>query len=175
MTAGPTVVADSKACRSEPEEAVDRSRSRRGTPPPSSLNASATGRANQRRDTGPELRVRSALHSRGLRFRVDLPIRVDGRLVRPDVVFTRYRVAVFIDGCFWHGCAQHSVSPKANAEFWAAKIAGNKSRDTQQTHALETFGWSVLRYWEHMSTDDIVDDVAELLRTRAAHPAGGAS
>jgi len=77
-------------------------------------------------------------------------------------------VAVFIDGCFWHGCAQHSVSPKANADFWAGKIAGNKSRDTEQTEALEAFGWTVLRYWEHMATDEIVESVAELLPARIA-------
>jgi DNA mismatch endonuclease (patch repair protein) len=113
-------------------------------------------RANRRRDTGPELALRSALHRNGLRFRVDLPLRIDGypRPIRPDVVFTRARLAVFVDGCWWHGCdvAGCRDAPRAqirNWEYWTPKIQGNRDRDRRQTAALEAAGWTVLRFWSH--------------------------
>ena len=87
-------------------------------PTPSSAAASATMRANRRRDTTPERILRSALHRLGWRFRVDLPVEVGGRRVRPDIVFTRRRVAVFVDGCFWHACPEHGQQPTANASYW---------------------------------------------------------
>lgn len=74
-------------------------------------------RGNRRRDTAPELRLRSALHARGWRFRVDLPIAVDGGRARPDLVFTRWRVAVFVDGCFWHSCPVHGRPPLSNSGY----------------------------------------------------------
>jgi DNA mismatch endonuclease, patch repair protein len=122
----------------------------RDAPGPSSAAARRTMLGNRRRDSTPERRLRSALHASGLRFRVDLPIRVPGRRpIRPDVVFTRARIVVFIDGCFWHGCAEHGKPPRTNPTYWRAKIAINQTRDREQTAALEEAGWTVVRVWEH--------------------------
>ena len=111
--------------------------------------------ANRRRDTAPERRLRSILHAHGLRFRVDLPIAAGGsRPVRPDVVFTRARVAVFMDGCYWHGCPKHHQPSKSNVSYWRAKIALNRERDRRNDRLLVGAGWIVLRFWEH-------DDPAE--------------
>jgi DNA mismatch endonuclease (patch repair protein) len=114
---------------------------------------------NVRRDTKPELAVRRALHARGLRYRVDFPIRTDGRSVRPDVVFTRARVAVFVDGCFWHGCPLHATYPKRNAEYWIPKLRANRKRDEAANERLVAAGWTVLRFWEHSSPEAIADAV----------------
>ncbi len=126
---------------------------------PTSEHATRTMRANRGRDTSPEIRIRRLLHARGFRYRVnhrlDLP---EGR-VRPDIVFTRQRVAVFIDGCFWHGCPTHMSWPKGNAEFWAAKIAQNRERDARQDRWLRDAGWTVVRVWEHEAAASVVDRV----------------
>ncbi|MEA2495996.1 MAG: mismatch endonuclease, patch repair protein [Thermoleophilaceae bacterium] len=110
-------------------------------------------RGNRSRDTRPEIRIRSALHAAGARFRVNLPIFTSQGRVRPDIVFTRARVAVFVDGCFWHGCPDHGTSPRANASYWTAKIARNRARDIRDQERLETDGWTVLRFWEHDAPD----------------------
>jgi DNA mismatch endonuclease (patch repair protein) len=109
--------------------------------------------------------VRSLLHRAGHRFRADLPIRLDGRRpIRPDIVFTRRRVAVFIDGCFWHGCPDHGQRPGVkNAYYWNPKISGNGARDREHTTALEAAGWTVLRFWEHEGADVIACLIAEEL------------
>jgi DNA mismatch endonuclease (patch repair protein) len=108
--------------------------------------------ANRRRDTGPELALRKALFAEGLRYRVDHPIRCDeGRPIRPDIVFTRQRLAVFVDGCFWHGCPEHCVMPKANRLFWRRKLERNIERDRETDRRLEAAGWCVVRVWEHES------------------------
>ncbi len=105
-------------------------------------------RANRGRDTGPELALRRALHARGLRYRVDHPLPFDRRR-RADILFTRAKVAVFIDGCFWHGCPEHGTMPRTNSAFWSAKIARNRSRDADTNARLQEAGWLVLRFWEH--------------------------
>jgi DNA mismatch endonuclease, patch repair protein len=107
--------------------------------------------AIRRRDTTPEKLVRSLLHAHGLRFRVDYPIRIgDARPIRPDIVFTRRKLAVFIDGCYWHGCEKHGVrNGGANASYWGPKIARNQERDAEHTALLGSAGWTVLRFWEH--------------------------
>jgi DNA mismatch endonuclease (patch repair protein) len=105
-----------------------------------------------RRDTKPERALRSALHRRGLRFRVDFPISVEGRSPRPDIVFTRRRVAVFVDGCFWHGCREHSSPPKQNSTYWGPKISRNIERDREHDERLAAAGWTVVRVWEHEDT-----------------------
>lgn len=126
-------------------------------------------RANKRCDTGPELLLRRELHRRGLRFRVDLPIRVEGfRPMRPDVVFTRWSLVVFVDGCFWHGCPQHGTSPRANAGYWTSKIAINRDRDERQTAALALAGWTVLRVWEHEGPRAAADRVVAALELKRA-------
>ncbi len=111
--------------------------------------------ANKRRDTRPELAIRSALHARGLRYRVDFPP-VRGLRRRADIAFTRRRIAIFIDGCFWHGCPLHGTSPRRNADYWGPKIAHNMERDTDTNERLAEAGWVVLRFWEHEPVDRAV-------------------
>jgi DNA mismatch endonuclease (patch repair protein) len=106
-------------------------------------------RSNRRTGTGPERKLRSELHRRGLRFRVDFPIDAAGLKVRPDIVFTARHVAVFVDGCFWHGCSQHGSVPKANADYWAPKLRRNAERDRENDTRLHAAGWEVIRVWEH--------------------------
>ncbi len=135
------------------------------TATPTSPGRSANMRANRRRDTRPEWRIRQLLHEHGLRYRVDLPIRVPGaRLVRPDVVFTRAWLAVFVDGCFWHGCPDHKGRPKTNAHYWEPKLAGNADRDQRQTRALAEAGWTVLRFWEHESPAEVAREILRVYR-----------
>lgn len=134
---------------------------------PGPSDRSANMRANRRRDTGPELRVRRLLHASGVRYRVDYPIRAGaGRPVRPDIAFTRHRLAVFIDGCFWHGCAVHYTSPRANSTFWAEKVAGNRARDIETEQALVAAGWTVIRAWEHEPTTEVVHRIETVLSSR---------
>lgn len=97
------------------------------------------------RDTGPELSLRRNVWALGLRYRLQYRI---GR-TRPDMVFIGARVAVFVDGCFWHGCPLHSAVPKNNREFWEQKLRRNRERDAENTQWLEAEGWRVLRLWEH--------------------------
>lgn len=102
----------------------------------------------KKRDNGPELAVRRLLHGSGLRYRVAYP--VPGQRRRTiDIAFTRHRLAVYLDGCFWHGCPEHGTSPKANAEWWRRKIDTNRARDADVTTHLEALGWTVMRFWEH--------------------------
>jgi DNA mismatch endonuclease (patch repair protein) len=105
--------------------------------------------ANRRRDTGPELAVRRLVHAAGLRYRVDFAPLPEQRRLRADLVFTRARVAVFVDGCFWHGCPEHHTVAKNNADFWAAKVSENRARDERVNALLKDAGWTVLRFWEH--------------------------
>jgi DNA mismatch endonuclease (patch repair protein) len=129
---------------------------------------------NRRTDTQPEVALRSLLHRRGLRFRKDHPVDVGGRRVRPDIVFPAARVAVFVDGCYWHGCLEHKTLPKTNTEFWAKKISGNVARDREVDHALSDVGWLVLRFWEHEEPVGVSDAVEKAVRRRRAdHVAAG--
>lgn len=105
-------------------------------------------KANRSRDTGPELALRRAVHSLGLRYRVAVQP-VSGVRRTADLVFPRARVAVFMDGCFWHGCPLHYTAPVANAAFWAEKVTRNQTRDHEIDALLESAGWRVLRFWEH--------------------------
>jgi DNA mismatch endonuclease, patch repair protein len=124
--------------------------------------------ANRSIDTGPELALRRALHARGLRFRNGLRIEASGRHVKPDVVFTRARVAVFVDGCFWHRCPEHATDPKSNASYWQAKFDRNVTRDRAVDAALLAEGWQVVRVWEHERADAAAERVAaEVHATRA--------
>jgi DNA mismatch endonuclease (patch repair protein) len=110
-------------------------------------------KANRSRDTGPEQAIRSWLFRKGFRFRKDVRIACGARQTRPDVVFAGARVAVFIDGCFWHGCRWHGSEPRHNRWYWRPKIAGNRERDRRSTRALRRLGWTVLRFWEHTSPE----------------------
>jgi DNA mismatch endonuclease (patch repair protein) len=105
-------------------------------------------RANKSRDTVPELAVRRLVHGMGLRYRVNArPLPQLRRTA--DLVFPRLRIAVFIDGCFWHGCAEHHRQPAANAGYWSAKVERNRSRDVDTDARLTAAGWEVLRFWAH--------------------------
>lgn len=112
--------------------------------------------------------MRSLLHARGLRYRVDLPVKPDGaRAIRPDIVFPRARVCCFIDGCFWHGCEEHGRrAPGRNHEYWNAKIARNAERDAEQQVVLTRAGWTVLRFWEHEDAQEVADIIATAVRAR---------
>lgn len=102
---------------------------------------------NRKRDTKPELAIRRALHALGLRFRVDFG--PDPAIRRPaDIVFTRRKIAIYIDGCFWHSCPLHGTSPAVNADYCGPKLARNVERDHRTTAALEARGWTELRFWE---------------------------
>ncbi len=122
-------------------------------------------RANRRSDTRPERELRSALHRQGLRFRKNHPIRTPERVVRPDIVFTRRRLALFLDGCYWHVCPEHGTQPSRNADYWAEKLAGNVARDKAVNRELTKAGWHVIRIWEHEPLDAVAERVAALART----------
>ncbi|ADP84920.1 very short patch repair endonuclease [Pseudofrankia inefficax] len=118
------------------------------------------------RDTAPELALRRRLHGMGLRYRVDVqPLRDLRR--RADLVFGPSKVAVFVDGCFWHGCPVHgNPRPAANTWYWPDKIAGNKARDTDTDRRLQEAGWAVVRVWEHDDPKTVAGQVAELVASR---------
>lgn len=119
----------------------------------------------RRRDTPAELGLRRVLHLRGLRYRVDFQPLV-GLRRRADVVFTRAKVAVFCDGCYWHGCPEHRSWPKANADWWRAKIETTQARDADTSRRLEDAGWVVIRVWEHEPPDEAVERIAAVVRER---------
>lgn len=113
----------------------------------------------KRKDNDAELAVRRLLHAAGYRYRVhyavpDLPRRTI------DIAFTRARVAVFVDGCFWHGCPEHGTEPRSNSEWWATKLAANLSRDRDTDAHLRQVGWTVIRAWEHTPAADVLAEVA---------------
>jgi DNA mismatch endonuclease (patch repair protein) len=123
-----------------------------------------------RAHTAPEVALRRVLHRAGLRYRVGLP--VPGMRRRTiDVAFTRVRVAVFVDGCFWHCCPQHATQPAANSGWWAAKLAANVARDAATTAHLESLGWTVVRIWEHDPPEAAAEQVAAVVRDQVAEAA----
>ncbi|GAB3862513.1 hypothetical protein GCM10028801_28100 [Nocardioides maradonensis] len=127
--------------------------------------------ANRGRDTAPEMAVRRIVHARGLRYRVDLrPVASLNR--RADLVFSRVKVAVFIDGCFWHGCPDHHTVAKANASYWAEKVESNRERDVDTSERLRESGWLVLRFWEHESAHEIAEAIIVAVQERRTGDAG---
>ena len=127
---------------------------------------------NRSRDTKPELAVRRLVHSRGLRYRVCVrPLPLVRRTA--DLVFFRARVAVFIDGCYWHGCPLHHRLAKANADYWSAKVLGNATRDQETTKILESEGWTVLRFWEHEEPVAVAARIEEIVLGGCAFGVGG--
>jgi DNA mismatch endonuclease, patch repair protein len=121
-------------------------------------------RANRRRDTLPEKQLRSALHRLGCRFRCNYRIQVSDTRACPDVVFTRRKIAVFVDGCYWHGCPEHGSMPVSNRDYWRAKISGNRARDAKTDTALRIAGWSVVRVWEHEDAEVAAREIATIVR-----------
>ncbi|WP_405928602.1 very short patch repair endonuclease [Streptomyces griseus] len=139
---------------------------------PSSPGVSARMSSQVSRDTKPEVAVRKLLHAAGYRFRVntrvpDMPRRTI------DIAFTRAKVAVMIDGCFWHGCPLHATQPKANAQWWREKLDRNMARDRETTEHLAAAGWTVLRFWEHEAPDGAAEQVAAAVERRRPKIKGG--
>ena len=145
-----------------------KSGSSKATPPPSSQAARKRMQAARQRDTAAEIALRSALHRMGLRFRVNVNL-IAGLRRRADVVFSSARVAVYVDGCFWHGCPIHGTWPKANAEFWRAKIETNRQRDADTNRRLTEAGWMVIRVWEHEDPQEAAKMISELIKKRCAN------
>jgi len=116
----------------------------------------------KRTGTGPEVELRRALWAAGLRYRVNFAP-LPGLRTRADIAFLGAKVLVYVDGCFWHGCPEHLVWPKNNADFWREKVQRNKDRDARVTAALEDAGWTVLRVWEHEGVAEAVRRVEEVL------------
>ncbi len=131
----------------------------------SSEAARKTMQGNRGRDTKAELAVRRLVHARGLRYRVNARPEHDLRRTA-DLLFTRVRVAVFIDGCYWHGCPQHFSMPATNPEYWEGKIGRNGQRDIETTALLEERGWTVLRFWEHETPATVADSITEAVQSR---------
>lgn len=119
------------------------------------------------KDTAAELAVRRLLHAAGLRYRVEYPVPGMGRR-RIDVAFTSVKVAVLIDGCFWHGCPEHATQPKSNADWWRQKLDRNMARDAETTEHLRAAGWEVLRFWEHEAPEEVALRVAAAVMRRRA-------
>jgi DNA mismatch endonuclease (patch repair protein) len=142
-------------------------------PPPRASSAAARNvmRANRKTGTQPELRLRRALHRLGLRYRVGrrLPSPV---LATPDLIFVRYRVAIFVDGCFWHGCPDHGVQPKVNVAYWTAKLALNRARDLRVDAALHSVGWLPIRVWEHDDPDRAAEHIRAAVTRMKSHVIG---
>lgn len=156
------------------QPAPGRPKSATRTPRPSSeaasyaINGGVRSRMQQQRtrDTAPELAVRRRLHAMGLRYRVDA-VPLPGLRRRADLVFGPARVAVFIDGCFWHGCAEHgNPRPASNGWYWPAKIAGNRERDQDTDRRLADAGWLVVRVWEHEPAAEVAARIADLVTDR---------
>ncbi|MFD9353237.1 very short patch repair endonuclease [Streptomyces sp. NPDC060031] len=141
------------------------------TPPPGSWASSAANRrsmlGNRSRDTSPERALRSLLHARGLRYRVAAKP-IAGMRRTADLVFRPVKVAVFVDGCFWHGCPEHFVPPKTNPDYWRDKIGGNVRRDRETDRKLAAEGWLVLRFWEHEGAADCAEVVVDAVSARRA-------
>ncbi|MFJ3142280.1 very short patch repair endonuclease [Streptomyces halstedii] len=139
---------------------------------PSSPSVSARMSRQARRDTAPEVAVRKLLHASGYRYRLNERVpHMSRRTI--DIAFTRARVAVFLDGCFWHGCPDHATRPKSNAEWWRQKLDKNMARDAETTAHLVSEGWTVLRFWEHQPPTEVAAVVAEAVdRERSSRRTG---
>jgi DNA mismatch endonuclease, patch repair protein len=123
---------------------------------------------NRSRDTKPELAVRRAVHALGLRYRVCCrPLPWTRRTA--DLIFRKAKVAVFVDGCFWHGCPEHHVHPRVNAEYWTNKIMRNQARDNETTLELRNAGWIVLRFWSHVAPERAAAQILAAVRPDRTH------
>jgi DNA mismatch endonuclease (patch repair protein) len=134
-------------------------------PRPLSAEISRRMQKVKQRDTAPETKLRSLLHNLGLRFRVDVAA-IAGVRSRPDIVFRRSRVAVFVNGCFWHGCKEHRTIPKNNSNWWANKLAATADRDHRTDLLLQSNGWVSVRVWEHADLNRAARDIHQLVLTR---------
>ena len=130
---------------------------------PSSHEASLRMARVRQKGTDAELSLRKALHARGLRYRLHVPLLTKPRRVA-DIVFSSARVAIFVDGCFWHGCPEHASWPKSNAQFWRDKIETNRARDGDTDRRLRASGWRVVRIWSHESAGDAAERIEGIVR-----------
>ncbi|MFJ9029308.1 very short patch repair endonuclease [Streptomyces sp. NPDC102274] len=137
------------------------------TAKPSSASVSSRMSRQARRDTAPEVAVRKMLYASGYRYRLNVRVPdIPRRTI--DIVFPKAKIAVFMDGCFWHGCPKHATRPKANAAWWREKLDRNMARDRETTEHLTELGWVVLRFWEHEAPGVVADQVAAaVIRGRA--------
>jgi DNA mismatch endonuclease (patch repair protein) len=119
--------------------------------------------AIKRKDTKPERAIRSLLHAAGKRYRVDVRLTLENARPRPDIVFTRVRVAVFVDGCFWHCCPEHGRQPGVNGGYWGPKLERNVARDRTADKALTSAGWTVIRVWEHEHPAEAAKRILQVL------------
>ena len=135
--------------------------------PPKASSDAARKRmeATRQKDTATALVLRSALHRRGFRYKLEVPI--PGTRRRIDIAFPRARVAVFVDGCFWHGCPEHRTWPRENSAWWREKLEANVARDRNTDEVLQRLGWSVVRIWEHEEPESAADLIAATLRRRS--------
>jgi DNA mismatch endonuclease, patch repair protein len=141
-----------------------------GLPPPPAATSASTLRsmqANRGRNTSVELSLRRALHAKGLRFRIHRQA-IPGLRCEPDILFPTPRVAVFVDGCWWHGCPEHWSPPNRNREWWTRKILLNTERDRRHDEILTAAGWCVVRIWEHQPVDEAVEHVQRVICDRTA-------
>ncbi|UVF22803.1 very short patch repair endonuclease (plasmid) [Microvirga terrae] len=129
---------------------------------PSSPDASRRMARVRQKGTRAEIDLRRALHAKGLRYRLQVPLLTKPRRV-VDVVFPTARVAVFVDGCFWHGCPEHGSWPKSNADFWRDKIETNRMRDADTDRRLEAQGWRVVRVWTHEDAREAAERIAQIV------------
>lgn len=145
----------------KPDESAGQSRRR-----PKPLNEAVTSQMKRmpRAGSKPELLLRAELFRRGMRFRVNFK----GVPGKPDIAFTKAKIAVFVDGCFWHGCPIHGSLPKNNREWWRAKLEGNRERDERKDRELRQEEWLSLHYWEHDDIEEIADEIEELWNERRA-------
>ncbi len=134
-----------------------------GRPPASSEVVRRRMQNTPQRDTPAELALRRELFRRGLRYRVDAPVPGVTR-ARPDIVFPRKRVAVFVDGCFWHACPEHGTIPDSSREWWTKKLAANVERDRRHDRELAQAGWTVIRVWEHEEPEVAADRIEHQVR-----------
>ena len=132
---------------------------------PSSHEASRRMASVRQKGTQAELNLRRILHARGLRYRLHVPLLTKPRRVA-DIVFPSVRIAVFVDGCFWHGCPEHASWPKSNVVFWREKIETNRFRDADTDQRLNALGWKIVRIWEHENASDAANRIAELVDAR---------
>lgn len=130
--------------------------------------------AIRRKDTKPELAIRRLVHAAGLRYRVDHRLDLGAVKPRPDLVFTRLKIAVWIDGCYWHACPAHSKPPKVNTDYWGPKLERNVARDRAYDAALHAAGWTVVRLWEHQDPRDAAEEIIAAVQTHRRMSGDGA-
>lgn len=161
-------MAKRQTSRGHSEDDAQRRPPTAGMETPTTAGRSRNMQAIRRTDTKPEVQLRSALHRDGYRFRKDMVVQTSSRRVRPDIVFTARKIAVFVDGCFWHCCPEHGRQPSVNSGYWSPKLARNVERDRLADVALGDDGWHVVRIWEHEPLETAMRLVKQALQSRAA-------